>query len=447
MVRRRQRGGREPRLVWRDALVVGLPAIALLSAALWFALHHAHPAPPRRLSFAAGAAGGAYDRFARRYRDILARDGVTLEIVTTQGSVDNAERLADPSARLHAGFVQGGAGRPADAPELVSLGTVALEPLWVFCKGPSVDRLPALRGRSIAVGAPGSGTRRLVYDLLATNELTDGDVQLVDSGGLEAAAALTGGKVDCAFLVSAPEADAVRTLLRAPGVSLMDFTRAEAYTRRLRFLERVTLPEGSVDLARNIPPRDVDMVATGTEILVQRELHPAIQMLLLQAAREVHGEGGMFNRPGEFPRPQAAAFPLSDDALRYYRSGRPFLQRYLPFWVANLIDRFLVLGLPVLAVAFPLFRIVPPLYRWRVRRRIYRWYGELMFIENEARSTLTAGERRDYVERLAAIEHTVDELAPPLAYADQLYALRQHIDYVREKLTRAVGGEGGERRG
>ncbi len=436
MARRRYREGREPRVVWRDALVVGVPSLALLVGALWFAVHYAHPAPPRRLSFAAGAPGGAYERFARGYRDILARDGVTLELVTTAGSVDNAERLADPSSRLHAGFVQGGIGRPADAPALVSLGTVALEPLWVFCKGEPVDRLVALRGRTLAVGAPGSGTRHLVYDLLATNELTDGDVRLVDSGGLEAAAAVTGGKADCALLVSAPESEAVRTLLRAPGVSLMHFARAEAYTRRLHFLDRVTLPEGTVDLARNIPPRDVTMVAAGTEILVHRDLHPAIQMLLLQAAREVHGEGGVFNRPGELPRAQAATFPLSDDALRYYRSGRPFLQRYLPFWVANLIDRFLVLGLPVLAVAFPLFRIVPPVYRWRVRRRIYRWYGELMFIENEARSTLTAGERRDYAERLAVIERTVDELEPPLAYADQLYSLRQHIEFVREKLAR-----------
>ena len=435
------REGRKPRLSWRDALMVGVPTLALLLAALWVAFHYAHPAPPRTVSFAAGAPGGAYERFARRYRDILARDGVALQIVATAGSLDNADRLADPSSRLHAGFVQGGIGRPTDAPELVSLGTVALEPLWVFCKGPSVDRLPALRGRTLAVGAPGSGTRNLVHDMLATNELTDGDVRLVDSGGLEAAAAVTGGKADCAFLVSAPEGEAVRALLRAPGVSLMHFARAEAYVRRLHFLTAVTLPEGTVDLARNIPPRDVGMVAAGTEIVVHRDLHPAIQMLLLQAAREVHGEGGMFHRPGELPRAQAATFPLSDDALRYYRSGRPFLQRYLPFWVANLIDRALVLGLPVLAVAFPLFRIVPPLYRWRVRRRIYRWYGELMFIENQARSTLTAGERRGFVERLDAIEHTVDTLEPPLAYADQLYALRQHIAFVREKLAAAEAGE------
>jgi hypothetical protein len=438
MGRRRYREGGRPRLVWRDALMVGVPAVALLAGALWLASHYAHPAPPRKLGFAAGAPGGAYERFAQRYREILARDGVTLEIVATAGAVDNVERLADPASRLLAGFVQGGIGRPADAPQLVSLGTVSVEPLWVFCKGPPVDRLPALRGRTLALGAAGSGTRHLVYDMLATNGLTNGDVQLVDSGGMEAVAAVTGGKVDCAFLVSAPEGEAVRSLLRAPGLSVMHFARADAYTRRLHFLERVTLPEGTVDLERNIPPRDVALVAAGTEIVVHRDLHPAIQMLLLQAAREVHGEGGMFNRPGDLPRPQAATFPLSDDALRYFRSGRPFLQRYLPFWVANLIDRFLVLGLPVLAVAFPLFRIVPPVYRWRVRRHIYRWYGELMFIENEARATLTAGERRDYADRLATIERTVDELEPPLAYADQLYALRQHIDYVREKLARAA---------
>lgn len=437
---------REPRLVWRDALLVGLPAAGLLAAAVWFALHYAHPAPPRRIAFAAGAPGGAYERFAHRYRDILARDGVTLDIVPTAGAVDNAGRLADPASGLHAGLVQGGVSHPAQAPGLVSLGQVAIEPLWVFCKGPAVDRLPALRGRTLAVGAPGSGTRHLAYDLLATNELTDGDVHLVDSGGMQAAAALTGGKVDCAFLVSAPEAEAVQALLHAPGVSLMNLVRADAYTRRLHFLSAVTLPEGTVNLARNIPPRETRMVAAATEILVQRDLHPAIQMLLLQAAREVHGEGGLFHRPGELPRAEAADFPLSDDALRYYRSGRPFLQRYLPFWVANFIDRLLVLGLPVLAVAFPLFRVVPPLYRWRVRRRIYRWYGELMFIDHAARGA-SGDQRRDLAARIAAIERAVDALEPPLAYADQLYALRQHIDYVRERLVRANENEAGLRPG
>lgn len=441
-----QRGagyGREPRLVWRDALMVGLPAAALLAAAVWFALHYAQPAPPRRIGFAAGAAGGAYERFAQRYRDLLARDGVTLDLVATGGAVDNVVRLADPASGLHAGLVQGGVSLTAQAPGLVSLGQVAIEPLWGFCKGPPVDRLPALRGRALAVGAPGSGTRHLVLDLLATNELTDGDVRLVDSGGMQAAAALTGGKVDCAFLVSAPEAEAVRALLRAPGVSLMHFARADAYARRLHFLSAVTLPEGTVDLARNIPPRDTRLVAAATEILVQRDLHPAIQMLLLQAAREVHGEGGLFHRPGELPRAEVVDFPLSDDALRYYRSGRPFLQRYLPFWVANLIDRLLVLGLPILAVAFPLFRVVPPLYRWRVRRRIYRWYGELMFIDHAVRGVAAESERRELANRISAIERAVDALEPPLAYADQLYALRQHIDYVRERVARAAGSDPG----
>lgn len=423
-------------LSYRDIALIAGPALLVAVAGVWVAAKFIKPAPPTHVVMATGVKAGGYEEYGERYRKILAREGVTLELRQTHGSVDNYNLLKDPASGVDIALIQSGIGTAEDAPMLESLGSVSYEPLWVFCQGKEkLDRIPQLRGKRLGIGPPGSGTQRLVLGILSDNGLAEEAVGGVHVTGQDGAEALLGGAIDCLFIIASPEAGIVRALTHAPSLSLMNFSRADAYVRRLQYLTKVTLPEGVLDLDSNIPPTDVKMLAATAELVVRNDLHPAIQMLLLLAASEAHANGTLFSREGEFPSERRFDFPISPDAKRFYKSGRPFLQRYLPFWLANLLDRMFVLVIPLVAVLFPLFRIVPPLYRWRVRSRIYRWYGELMFIETEAQKGLTAGEAKDFGERLDWIEKAVNGLNPPLSYADQLYALRQHIDFVRSKLA------------
>jgi TRAP-type uncharacterized transport system substrate-binding protein len=226
---------------------------------------------------------------------------------------------------------------PADAGgQLISLGRMFHEPLWVFHRLPgTVDRLPQLRGTRLAIGAPGSGTRKLVLQLFAANEIDTTAASLLELGSADAAAALLAGNADAAFMVASPEAAVVQKLLREPGVKLMSFAHAEAYARRFPYLSRAVLHQGVIDFARNIPAQDVALISPTANLVVREDLHPALIFALTQAASVVHGKAGIFHGIDEFPLATDADFPMSPNAARYYKSGPPFLQRYLPFWIAG----------------------------------------------------------------------------------------------------------------
>ena len=454
---------------WRESVFVWVPIVLAVVIALWFAAKYFQPGPPKRIVLATGPDGSAYQVFAERYRKVFEKNGVKLEVLSTRGARENYKLLRGPvpeskpesspgggdgkspapvapaadSAPLphvDAAFVRGGIGDTEEAPHLITLGTVSYEALWVFCHGDDrFDDLPSLRGKTVAIGAKGAGMRRIVRTLLKANGTDETDIKALDIGGVQAAEALLTGQAHCAFLLESPEAGILKALFFAPDVYMVDFSRrADAYVKKIPALQKVVLPEGGIDLEANVPVAPITLLAAQTQILANAELHPAIQMLFLQAAKATHGEAGLFNRAGELPAPNKYDFPLSDQAVRFFERGPPFLQRYLPFWLANLVDRAVVVLIPVLAIVFPLARLLPPLYAWRMRRRIYRWYGELMFIENEMRRTLTKGETRDFGERLTWIEREVNEIHTPVAYANQLYSLRQHIDFVQQKLEQIV---------
>ncbi|MCW5625043.1 MAG: ABC transporter substrate-binding protein [Burkholderiales bacterium] len=425
-------------VAWKEVLYVGIPLLIAGFIALWVAEKYVKPSPPKKVVMATGPEGSAYHWFGGEYAKRLARDGITVETIVTAGARENYRliRNEDGSRHVDVALVRGGIGEEEEAPHLVSLGAVGYEALWVFCRGKAtLDDLPGLRGKSIAIGSKGAGTRRLVRGMLKANGIEEDDFRAVDLGGIEAAEALITGDVDCAFLFEPPESGILKALFYSDAAQLVDFSRrADAYTKRLPFLRKVVLPEGAIEMAENRPEKPVTLLAAETQLLAHEDLHPAIQMLLLQAATRIHGGVGLFNDERQFPTRHVLEFPLSDDADRFYTSGRPFLQRYLPFWLANLADRALVFLLPALAIVFPLVRILPPLYAWSMRRRIYRWYGELMYIENETRRTLTEGETREFGDRLEWIEQEVNALHIPLAFANQVYLLRQHIDFVQQKL-------------
>ncbi|MBJ9939221.1 ABC transporter substrate-binding protein [Burkholderia multivorans] len=422
---------------WRDlALSIG-PTVLLAAAAVWLAIRMIQPAPPSTLVISAGPPGSTYWNAAQKYKAILAKNGVTLDVESSEGSAQNLARLQNPNATIDVGFVQSGIGPKERDDHLASLGSIGYVPLAIMYRGPVVARLSDFNGKRLAIGAEGSGARELSLALLKMNGIEPGGTtRLLPTSGEDAAAALLDGKIDAAFLSGdSTQIPVMAKLFRTPGVHMYSFTQAEAYARRFPYLTAITLPMGVYDLGRNLPPEDLHTVAPTIELVARDTLHPALSDLLIEAAREVHGHATILQHAGEFPSPVTRGFPLSDDAARYYKSGKTFLYRRLPFWVASLVDRLLVVVVPLIVVLIPGLRLVPSLYGWRVRSRIYRWYGALIAIERRALGEHTAEERVALLDELDDIEEAVNRMKMPLAYAGQFYVLREHIGFVRERLA------------
>ncbi len=422
----------------RDLFLVVMPLVLLAALAFWAAAQFIKPAPPSRLVLSTGGEAGAYHRFGTLYKDVLARYGIELVLKPSAGASENLGRLRDPSSDVDVAFIQDGTARYAEGDELESLGQFYHEPLWVFYRAGlaarPLDSIGALKGHRIAIGADGSGTQHLALQLLAANEMTAQNTRLIEEGGLSLVEKLGRGEIDAVITVGPTQSGLVWSLLYNKDVRLMNIARTAAYVRRFPHLAELSLPRGAIDLVRDIPAEDMRVLAPMATLLVRSETHPALIDLLMQAAAEVHGAPGVFQRQGEFPRAGHSDFPLSREADRYYKSGKPFLQRYLPFWAATLVDRMVVMLVPLLAVLLPLFKFAPSLYGWRVRSRIYKRYGELKFLESELDEMPLRHSRDEWLQRLDAIERGVNRMPTPLAFADMLYTLRVHIRLVRDKL-------------
>jgi hypothetical protein len=436
----RERKSRRSRtLSWRDVLTVGAPLVLVLVAAVVVTVRLVHPAPPNHIRMLSGPDGSSYRTMAEKYQKIIGAHGVTVVLVPSQGALDNLKRLVDRKEAVDVGFVQGGLAEGFDIAGLESLGTVLTQPMSVYYRGDAVvDRLTQLRGRRVAIGPEGSGTRALALKMLKANDMDEKSVVTTPQNGDDAVRALAAGEIDAGFFMGDSVTPKVlRGLREAPGVHLVSFVQAEGYIRRLKFLRHLTLPRGAMDLGKDYPPETVELVGPAVELVARRDLHPALSDLLIGAAREVHGGAGMYRAAGEYPAPLEHEFPISDDAERYYKSGGQFLYKKLPFWLASLLDRVLVVILPLLVVVVPATRIAPSLYRWRVRSRIYRWYGALMSIERTMRSDPTPQRAAEVEKRLDEIERAVNELRTPPSFADQLYVLRDHVATVRRRIEAA----------
>jgi hypothetical protein len=429
----------------RDLLATTAPFVLLALALLVTAYWVLDPSPPRRVVIATGAEQGAYAEFGKRYVELLKADGIQVELRTTQGSAENLALLRDPSSGVDIAFVQGGADRQggpqqdADA-GLVSLGSLFYEPVWLFYREDArrrrlgdlpFDSLAQLPGWRINIGTPGSGIAVLTERLIEANHLEPLQLDLVRLGMTPGVVALLEGSLDAMVIVSAPESLMVQMLLRTPGIGLVDFAQVEAYARLFGFMSPVTLPRGVVDLGRDMPARDVHLMAPTGTLVARDSTHPALIQLFVQAAAQVHGGAGWFQQKGEFPNARNTERPLAAEAERFYRNGVPFLQRYLPFWLANLFERMWPVLVTIIAVLLPLSRMLPPLYEFRVRSRVFRWYGQLRAVETQ----LGQRDPGELARELDALEQRVSRIAVPLSYVDELYALRSHIHLVRDRLS------------
>ncbi len=430
----------------RDLLVTVGPFVVVAALLLALAYGVLDPAPPPKVVMATGPEQGAYAQFGKRYAARLKAYGVDVELRTTQGAAQNLALLRDPNSGVQIGFVQGGAdeqgsvrGDDAPAEGFSSLGSLFYEPLWLFyredsaqrlLKGAAFNNLPQLAGWKLNIGPPGSGAPNLMKKLLEANNIAPNSITLLDEDQTPAVVALLAGQSDALVFASAPESLMVQMLLQTPGIKLFNFAQSEAYSRRFAFMSPVTLPRGVVDLAKDIPPVDVKLVAPTATLVAHDTLHPALVQLFVQAAHALHAEAGWFQKKGEFPSANNTERPLAKEADRFYRNGTPLLQRYLPFWLANLVERMWPVLLSIAAVLIPMSSVLPPVYKFRIRSRIFKWYRQLREIED------AVGQRpaNQLLQELGDIEKHVERVTVPLSYADQLYALRSHINLVRDRL-------------
>ena len=419
-------------------LKISLPALLLLMVGFWLAYQFVEPAPPSHIRMATGAPSGAYHLFAQQYVAPLAVEGITLELVPSNGTLDNIEMLG--RGEVDIAFVQSGVKDALRERQLWSLGSLFFEPIWVFVDASrEVSLLSDFQGLRIAVGVQGSGTQPLALELLSANGINPSNTQLLDIGVDEATDRLLRGELDAALFIASPRADNIVQLSKAESVQLFSFKRAAAYSRLYPHLSSVAVPQGMIDLARNLPAEDIQLLAASANLVTTAEFHPALIDLLLQTARQVHGQASWFSDAGQFPTPEYLAFPLLKEASRFYDYGPPFLQRYLPFWAATLVDRLKVMLLPLLVLLVPLFKALPPIYRWRIRSRIYCWYRDILAVELQFRE---AGEATaQMVDELERVESEVKQIDVPLSYADELYDLRMHIKLVREAMRSSTRGE------
>ncbi len=409
--------------------------IAIIVVAIVAALIFMAPAPPKRVVIAGGAAGGVYAGAAESYAEALRKVGIEVEVLQTAGSVDNLARVKGRTADVT--IVQTGLAAELGQEGVSSLGALFYEPLWVFHRrAKPVAALQDLAGLRVAIGAEGSGVRVLASLLLAEAGVAPDAFTAAPLVGQAAAAALKAGEVDAAMVVSGPTPPWIADLLRDPAIGLVSLDEAHALGRRHPYLDEVTLYRGVIDLAETLPKQDVMLIAPVAQLVVRDDLHPAVQSLLIEAAIEDHGGGSLLADPGRFPTPQLTDIALSDEAKRYYANGPSFLRRIFPYSVANFLERTWVFIIPLVTLLIPLVRAAPPIYRWRIRRKIYVWYKDLRELETAGRNAETLEDRMEVRARLADLQAEAGKVEVPVSYTDDLYRLRAHIRFVAELIDR-----------
>lgn len=430
----------------RDRVRIVVLAAAVVVVVLWASAQFVEPGPPRHIVLASGAESGIYHQYAVRYKEILGREGVAVEERRSGGAVDNLHLLLDPKSGVDVAFMQGGIATSPEADRLVMLASLYYEPLWIFYRdAATLTRLNELHGKRIAIGIPGSGTHALVAQLLTANGLTSASgaervsTDIVELGGGDALNALKAGRIDAALYVGGADTPTIQQALRDPVIKLMSLVHADAYPRRFPFLTKLTLPFGTVDLAVNVPEQDVGMIGTKAMLVARDGLHPAIVDLLVDAAREIHGRQGYFEAAGEFPGTAQVDIPVSPDADQHKRFGPGFLHRYLPFWLATSVERAVIVIVPLIVILVPLLRLLPQFIRWRVRSRIYRWYGKLALLERDVATRQGMLPVESWLRELDRVEQAVGNIRTPASFASEAYTLREHIGLVRRAIRAKAG--------
>lgn len=415
------------------------PALTVLFVILVVALWIADPAPPRQIWMATGPAGSSNEVLGKKYAAYFAARGITLHLLSTEGSVENARHLQDPQDKVMAAFVMAGAVEP-HAKGIQTLGSINYQPLWCFYRSQApisiAGRERFILEHPVNIGTPNSGTHLLAEKFLELNGYTGDWSQFKEYPDEQAIDMLREGKLDSVCVVDTYESPNVQKLLKIDGTQLSEFERAEAYARMVPAIEMVTIPEGALDLRTNRPATSVPLIATSTEILIDERLHPAIQTLFLMAAKAINGKESFFSKEGQFPVFMDSTQHRSKEAEIFYEKGTPLLMEVLPFWLAEFIRRLIITLLPFFAVAYPVIRSMPNYHKNRVRGRINRMYGALKFFEQSLVAAYDPGRKLQYLAQLDGMERETLGMKVPKSVASDYYTLRSSIDFVRNCVLR-----------
>jgi TRAP-type uncharacterized transport system substrate-binding protein len=421
------------------------PLLLLLFAGLMLVWWLADPPPPKRIVMATGTEGGSYQMLAKKYVDYFAKKGVTIELVPSRGAQENIARLSDRKDPVQAGFVQAGIYNAAGIAGIISLGSVAYEPIWFFYRGTALDashfhlqgdRLKKLLSMKTSIGDVGSGTHSQALHILKAAGLEQYIPQFLTLSSADGVNALLRGEIDVLFLADQLESPNIQKLLNEPGLNLMGFNRAEAFARILPYLEILTVPTASFSLVRDFPPQTIQLLSTTTQLLVDDRMHPALQYLFLEAAEAINGKQSFFAKRGEFPKFNHSAFPESNVAARFEKNGVPPIMNYLPFWVAEFIHRMFILAVPFLAFAYPIVTSLPNYRYKRVQARINKMYGALWTFEQELAAHFDPSQSDAYLSKINQMEADALSIKVPKKLASDYYSLRSSMDYVRNCLIR-----------
>jgi uncharacterized protein len=423
-------------LAWGSVIVLTLVLVGV--SRLWL-----EPPPPSRIVLATGQPGGTYDTLGREYASQLRRQGLRVEIVQTNGSVDNLERLIQGKVDL--AFAQGGTTSLVSDPQgvLRGLAAIYLEPLWVFYRGQLPgELLSALAGRRVSIGPEHSGTDAVSRAMLRESGIDAGTAHLINLSTSEARAQLEAGKLDALFLVGSYQDPAVQALLRRKDIRLLDFGRDMAYARRFPYLTPVKLYEGLIDLQTNIPSKTHTLLAPPAMLVCRQSLHPQVVEQVLRIAQRLHAPGNLMDPPRRFPTLESMDLPVHETAETFFATGESFLSRTLPYWTVRWLFLLRLFVLPVILLWLPLVRLLPTIYTWRANRLLRRFYSGLQEIEAQLQHTERASEARGGLAALDRLRGELDRLGQQIPAGRQrdAYEWRVHASLVRtealERLAR-----------
>ena len=412
--------------------------IVVLGAGILVTYQFVGPPPPAQIVLATGPDGGAYQLYGARIAAYLAQQGIDVELRETAGAVENLALLGSDSG-VDIGFVQGGLVGVTETAGVTALGSLYLEPIWFFAKSDStIADFADLTGKRVSIGAEGSGTRVVIMRLLAAIGITTESATFVELSNDELEDAFAAGEVDAAFLIGGAESSQIASLVDLDDIVLLSPRRADAFSRQLSYLSKVVLPEGVLNLVANKPDTEIETVAVAAMLAAREDLHPALNDLLMIAAAEIFGEHTILADAGQFPTAKYTDLPLSKETQRYFERGAPFLMRYLPFWAATLVDRLWVLLFPLIGLSIPLVKLMPPMYHWRIRRRLLKRYTELRGIDPQRKPVTSEADREARLQLIEDLDINSVGIVVPVSYSDDIYKLRRDIDLVRRKIAAAI---------
>lgn len=419
-------------------ITVFLPIIATIIFAFYFTAQFIQPSPKKEITIATGSKDGNYYKTALEYKKLLEKEKVKVNIITSAGSIENIELLKEKKADI--AFIQNGTTFDSNNKSIKSLASIYYEPLWVFYKneGFTIDYIIQLISKKISIGNIGSGTRDLANKILTDNGIDSSNSQILDLNNKEASEALEKGDIDALFIVSSHNSPIINKLLANPKINLFSFKRARAYSRKYTFLEALTLYEGTLDLYKNLPDENINILSTTANLVVRENFSNELKRLVLKKVVEVHSKKDLFAKTNQFPNSHNMKIELDEEADKYFKYGDTWLEKIFPYWIASNIDRLKILLIPLLTLLFPLFKGVFPLYNWTMRSKIYRWYEEIREIDNEidkaSKTTLD-----DYLKDIEKLREEISkETKVPLSFMGEYYNLQLHLDHIDSKIHKQL---------